>query len=614
MYKPMPLKMPKPPESNEKRLNQLDGGLNVRYVESLINDIQSPYMLNLNANDRGALTKRDGQVEFHTFSGGPIYAAEYYKNKFIAAHGDKISAWDGETETQLLSGLAKEKGEFFIFNDILLYLNGKSFSYYNGTAAGNVEGYIPTITISRPPEGGGEVYEEWNLISSGFTDSFSGTVGATAYTLSFGDLDKTEVTAKVFSGTKWVDKVEGTDFSVDRSTGIVTFNDPTGEGTNNVLITAYKTFKGMRERITGCRKTAMYGGGSNDSRIFATYHKDYPNVYRWTGLTGNTANDYRYWPENSFNRIGSDAKYITGFAKFYAMLILFKEDSVFSIKYDYQGASQFPVSLLNSQVGCDMPDTIQIIQNAPVWCHTQYGVYTIIQTLIESEKNIASLSGNVNGVGELRPGLLDEDKTDLLKATSVDYDGKYWLCVKDKVWVWDYEQSPFPQQDESMYKWFFYDNINANCFLIHERELYHGDRATGRLTKFHKPWNDYGEAINGVWRSKLFDFDYPDWQKTVSEVWIKTRSGNNTNIYIVFYDDNNVIQDKQEIRSKSFSLDSFSLAEFTLAIYRFPIEFKKKPKQKKIKHWQIEMSNNEVDKNLSIMGLVVRYTLDAKVK
>ena len=616
MYKPIPLKIPKPPQSNEKRLNQLDGGLNVRYVESLITDTQSPYMVNLNANDRGALTKRDGQAEFHIFNGGPIHSFIQYKNKFIAAHGTKISSWDGETETELLSGLANQKGEFFIFNDILLYLNGKNYVYYNGETAGNVEGYIPTITISRPPSGGGEVKEEWNLISNGFTDSFSGTADATAYTLSFGGLDATPVTAKVFntSTKQWDTKTEGTHFNVDRTTGVVTFNDAPGEGVNNVLITAYKTFSGMKERVTGCRKVALYGGGSNDSRIFITYNGSYKNVYRWTGLTGNTANDYRYFPENSFNRIGSDATYVTGFAKFYAMLILFKEDSIFSIKYDYQGGSKFPVSLLNSQVGCDMPYTIQIIANAPVWCHTQYGVYTMVQTLIENEKNIAPLSGNVNGA-DLRPGILDEDKNDLLAATSTDYDGKYWLCVGSKVWVWDYSQSPFiSTQDDSPYKWFFYDNINANCFLIHDRELYHGDRSTGRITKFIKEWNDYGEAIKAVWKSKLFDFDYFDWIKTVREVRTRTRSGTNSTIKQNFYDDNNVLIDSQTVKTKSFSWDSFSWSDFTWAVYRFPAVFTKKVKQRNIVHWQIELINDELNKNLSIMGLVVSFTLDRKTR
>lgn len=618
MFRYTPMKLPKPPQANEKRLDVLDGGLNVKYVESLINDSQSPYMLNLNANDRGALTKRQGQAEFHEFNGGPVHALTYYKNKWVCAHSTKLSTWDGETETAVMTGLADSDGVFFVVADILLYLNGTNYIQWDGTTAKDVEGYIPTITLGRAPSGGGTAHEEWNLISSGFTDSFNGTSSDTAYTLSFDNLDDTPVTAKVFNSvTKaWEDKTEGVHFSVNRTTGVVTFNEAPGEGINNVRVTAYKTFSGVADRVKKCKYVAQYGGGSNDSRIFIAGSPDYPNVYRWTGLTGNTTDDYRYFPENSFNRIGNDFKYITGFAKFYALLIIFKEDSIFSIKYSYNSetGSSFPVQLLNSQVGCDMPGSIQIIANAPVWCHTQYGIYTMVQTWIENEKNIISMSGNINGA-TFRPGLLDEDFKDLVACSSVDFDGKYWLCVGSKVWVWDYELSPFINDgNENKYKWFPYDNINANCFYIHDRELYHGNRTTGRITKFITDWNDYGEPIYAVWKSKLFDFDYADWLKTVSEIWLKSRSGTNTIITIVFYDDNNEITETATLKSKSFSWSTFSWSEFSWAVYRFPLITKFKPKQKKISHWQIQISNNELNKNLSIMGLTVKYTLDTKVK
>lgn len=596
-----------------KTLNRIDGGLNIKYVESQISDNQSPEMLNLNCNDRGALTCRNGQAEYHTFNGGPVHALFYYKNKWICAHSTKLSSWDGVTETLLKSGLANSDGVFFVVADILLYLNGTDYVQFDGVTAADVAGYIPIITLGRTPSGGGTANEQWNLLSSGFTDSFSANGTSTSYVLSFSGLDVTAVTAKI-SG---VTKTEGVDFTVNRTTGIVTWNAAPAAGTNNVLITAYKTQPGYIDMVRRCKYAMQYGGGSNDSRIFIAGNPQYPNVYRYSGLLGNSLNEYRYFPENNFNRLGSDYKNITGFAKYYAKLIVFKEEAIYSVTYTYNAStgSSYPVQQLNSQFGCDMPKSIQIIGNAPVWCHTQYGVYTMIQTLIENEKNIAPLSGNVNGAA-FRPGLLDSDTDALKNCSSIDFDGKYQLYVGDVGWIWDYTLSPYiPGQSDDTLRWFKYDKINANCFLIKDRDLYHGDRSTGLVTKLVDDYNDYLQPIIKQWTSKLFDFDLFSWIKTINEVRIKTRSGNNSTIKLNFYDDNNSLIDTRLIKSKSFSWLDFSwVIDFTWAVYRFPKVFTEKVKQKNIIHWQIELVNDELNKNLSIMSLEVLFTPERRVK
>lgn len=619
MYKATAFKLPKVDPPQAKILNRIDGGLNVKYVESQISDTQSPSMENLNCNDRGALTKRLGQSLFHTFDGGPVHGLFYYKDKWVCAHSTKLSTWNGETETAVMTGLSDTDGGFFVVADILLYKNGGDFVQWDGTTAGNVEGYIPELTLGRSPSGGGTVRQEWNLLSSGFIDSFKGDGTSTAYTLSLQGLDATAVTASTDGGSHY-DKVEGTDFSVNRTTGIVTWNTAPADGSlltdDNVKIKAYKTQLGFIDNVRRNRYVAQYGGGSNDSRIFMAGDPQNPNVYRYTGLTGSSANDYRYFPENSFNRIGSDFRLITGFSKYYAKLIVFKEEAIYALTYAYSttSGSSFPVQQLNSQFGCDMPRSIQTIGNAPVWCHTQYGVYTMVQTWIESEKNVAPLSGNINGAS-FRPGLLDEDEATLRNCTSVDFDGKYQLYVGNKGYVWDYTLSPYISgQADDLLKWFYYTNINANCFLVHGRDLYHGDRATGTVTMFTDNWNDYGQPIVAKWKSKLFDFDFFAWVKTVREIRIKTRSGNNSTIKLNFYDDSNVLIDTQVIKTTSFSWANYSWAVFTWAVYRFPKVFAKKVSQRNIVHWQVETVNDELNRNLSIMGLEIVFSLNRRVK
>ncbi len=108
----MPVKIKFKDNTQEKRLERMDGGINTKFHEALIGDIQAAEMLNLNANDRGALTKRKGQEVFRQFASGPVHAAAYYKDKWVAAHSTKISTWNGTTETEIASGLTSQKGKF----------------------------------------------------------------------------------------------------------------------------------------------------------------------------------------------------------------------------------------------------------------------------------------------------------------------------------------------------------------------------------------------------------------------------------------------------------------------------------------------------------------------
>lgn len=611
----VPVKVKSSNSGLEKRLDRMDGGLNNKFHESIIGDIQSSDMLNLNADDRGALTKRKGQEVFHTFASYPIHAKAYYKNKWVVAHGNSISTWDGVTEIEIANGLTSQKGEFFNASEYLLYMNGAEFkqidSLFNCTDT-DLSAYVPTLTIGRLSTGGGTAYEEWNLLTPKFKDSFSPENGTVkTFPMSLTNLDSAVVKAWILG----VEKTENVDFTVNRTTGLITFTNAPGQGTNTLVIQAEKIQAGFADRVKKCKYVELYGGGSNDTRIFIGGNPNYKNVYRYSGLTGNTAYDFKYFPENSFNRIGSDAVMMTGFAKYYTKLVIFKENQIYSISYSYaNGTSSFPVQSLHSQMGCDMPGSIQIIGDAPVFANTQYGVYTIVSTLLENEKNVKPLSANIEG-STFRAGLLDESEEELKNCSSTDCEGKYWLCVGSKVWLWDYKLSPYPNglTDDSL-KWFFYNNINANCFLVVDRELYYGDRDTGNVVKFINNYNDFGEPIYAYWKSKLFNFDLPEWKKTIEEYTFSTRSGTNTQIDVMLYDDGNETSDAIPIKSKSFSWVGFKWSEFSWKVYRFPISVRRKPKLKKIINFQIMFSNNELNKNLSIMSLVIPYTLEGKVK
>ena len=63
------------------------------------------------------------------------------------------------------------------FGEKLYIADGKALLCYDGTAVTRVDAdaYIPTLTIARAPNGGGEEYENANLISPKYREQFIGT-------------------------------------------------------------------------------------------------------------------------------------------------------------------------------------------------------------------------------------------------------------------------------------------------------------------------------------------------------------------------------------------------------------------------------------------------------
>jgi len=601
--------------SGELRLKRIDGGLQRKYIEMQIEDTQSPYMVNLNANDKGALVKRYGHELLHTFLEGPVYNAIEYDSKQVVSHGTKLSTYIELTDTEAeIDTVADAKGTFFKFIDYLYYINGTDYVSYNGTTCAAPTPYIPTLTLGRDPSGGGTANENWNLYGSGFKDSFTSDGVDTTYYLSLTGLNATAVTLTIDG----VAKTEDTHFSVNRTNGTVDFtggSSPHGAplaGTNNVVITAYKTFSGYADRIKNCTTAIVYGG-ANDTRVFLTGNLDYPNRIYYSGL-----NDASYFPENDYNDIGSDNE---GAVKQFAIhrndLIVFKEKAVYLATYslDDSGNVSFPTYQLNSGIGCDIPNSVQVVQDTIVFSNSYLGIHLLVSTELRNERNLVPISGNINGA-EYRTGLLNEEN--VTNAVSYDFNGKYHLCVNDKVWLWDYSLSPYYDgKPEDTYVWFYYESINANCVLTNSSTYYYGDRNTGKYYKLWENYNDDGTAINSVWKSKLFHFGYPEWYKTVWELWYTTRALAGSTVSLTYYNENGDEVETDIIPASdttSFSWSTFSWSNFTWAVYRYARTIYKKVKQKNIVFWQVELSNNELNENLSILELVVKYILSKRVK
>lgn len=586
----------------------LNGGLCLDQ-ESDIALNQSPMLVNMNNDDGGMLIKRMGQgyvYETSLGTGGINGVYANYKGKTIIAHGTKLYTQTGNNQpVEIHSGLANNKAFFFVYNGTLYLLNGANYIQYDGTTVKNVVPYVPKVSINRKPDGSeSTVNESWNMIGNGFCDQFNGDGTSTVYKLSFTGLDATPVTVNLPGLT------EGSGFTVDRVNGTVTFSAAPASGLNNVQITAYKTFAGKASSILKCTKAIEFS-----SRMFLTGNDDLPNFYFASGIT--ELLDSSYFPEKYRYGVRGADKKITGFAVHYGKMIVFKEDMTATVEAStgLDNAASFPITYLNNEVGCDIPDSIQLVNNNVVFANTYGGVHIILSTLIPGEKNIVPVSDNINGSYE-RPGLLQEDLTFLKAATSYDLGNKYYLCVKDHCYVWDYKIS-FETKSPKKLTWYYYTNIKARCWFAVDNTLCYGHSENGLLVKFINASNDFGNPIQGLWKSPLLDFGYTDYEKTITDFWLTTRANSSSSITVNIYNDKYETVENITIGSsntKSFSWSSFLWSSFSWKVLRFDPTVRQKTKSKRVRYFQIEMVNAEYNKNLSIVALVLKYSLGKRVR
>lgn len=588
---------------------QFDGGI-CYDDETSIELNQSPYggLLNMCLDDGGMPIKRPGQQYIYETSLGDdgikgLFAD--YKGETILVYGNKLYKQSGAHEpVELYSGLSEEKVFMFSYNAILYILDGKKYLKYDGNEVIEVDPYAPRLTMNRKPDGSNSsVDESWNMIGSKFRDSFNGDGTSKVYKLSLAPIDNNNVICEI-------NGVRTTDFKVDRNTGSITFGTAPSSGTNNVVITAFKTVAGLKDNILKCKFGIEFS-----NRMFISGNDDLPNYYFASGLTDNI--DAGYFPQKHQYSIKGSDKAVTGFKVHYNKLVVFKEDLTCTVTADtgLDNEASFPIEFLNTDIGCDIPNSIQLINNNIVFANTYGGVHMIVSTNTIGEKAIVPISQNINGTYD-RPGLLYEDTSGLREACSADFGNKYYLAVNGRCYVWDYKHSYNVNYPDKL-KWFLYDNINAFKFGIKNNILFYGHKQKGVLCKFVAAPNDFGLGINGIWKSKLIDFGYPDYYKTISYIWYTCKANSGSNVKVNYFNDEGSIVDSAIIPASqlsSFRWGSFNWENFNWNVRVFAPTIRLKVKIKKVRYFQVEFVNDKVNENLSVINLVIKYNLTKKVK
>lgn len=403
-------------------------------------------------------------------------------------------------------------------------------------------------------------------------------------------------------------KTSGTDYAVNLETGTVVFTtappvtDPPVN--NTVEITYSKENADALNAILDCPYAIVYGGSQNVCIVLGGC-KAQPNAFFWNGNDSVSMNA-AYWPMSFYNLAGDSEDGITGFGKQYGTLVIFKERSIGKSAYgvetvDERDSISLTYSNINSKIGCDLPWTIQLIENNLVFCNTESGAHIVRDSTSALENNIECISRNVNGTDQ-RPGLLADVRSagkDLV--CGFDDSNRYWICAAGKVYLWDYLLSKW--SDPS---WFLFTGVPGIAYCRTVDRAYHLDR-NARVTRFVRNFMDYGGAIRKVYQFPPQFFDTYDRLKDVLYCIFTVRSDTDSVVQILYQSDYETRRDLTNIQSLSWRLAPRNLAYRCLSVQKFAYVARRRPGCRHIRHFSMRLSNSETAQDLAILSAQIYF-------
>ena len=477
---------------------------------------KSPNLLNMIRDVPGKVRKSMGYKTQATFSGSINgYHTMHGKAHGLIHAGTKIYEADYDSPTVLYSSAKDSRSSSWQFGDKVCILDGKALLIWDGSTVkrADTDATIPVTLIAGKPTGGGTSYYPLNLLSPGFTEQFLGTVGTTEYHLSYRDLDVTPVTAQVMKpdGT-FQDMTEGNGFSVNRTTGVVTFDSPPGEsyvtGEDNVKITAYKTVSGYADRINKCSIGVLYGASGDLNRLFVSGNPDneYTN-YQWYSA----ANDPTYFPDTNYQLIGTAKSKIVGYTVINSYLVVFKD------KYEIeQNIVLVGSTTVNDETTFNTQSTLH---GAPCICPYS-NAYLAGEPLFLTDLGIEAItSQDITGkeLTNLRSFFLNGkllNESNLENAFAFVYKDFYILAINSHLYILDGLQPV--QTDKSapystrQFVGYYRENVDANVMWEEDGALWFGSKS-GKVCKFYTnvkdiySYNDDGAVIVARWETPDFD-------------------------------------------------------------------------------------------------------------
>lgn len=349
------------------------------------------------------------------------------------------------------------------------------------------DAYVPTAFISKNPSGGGTAYEDINMLSPKWIDSFTVTSAeatATEFQLSFDKLSKGKVKVEVLdSEGVWQEKTEDTDFTVNRETGTVTFVTAPGEspvaGEDSVKITASRYFEGYYERVANCNLTIAYNQNGTRNRLFIAGNPDYPARDYWSQV-----DKPEYFPDLNYSVLGEGDTKIIGYSVLEGQLATHITPSydgrsilLRALNVDEDSRATFPVTTVMQGEEAIASRSFVFMESEPLFI-TRKGVFAITPADIDGRKYTQNRSYYINKVLTASTGLAN--------AYCTQFRNYYVISLDQKLFLLDTAQKGY-QKNEPMsnfqYECYEWEGIDGRVVWENNGVLYFGD-TKGNVCRF----------------------------------------------------------------------------------------------------------------------------------
>ena len=464
---------------------------------------RSPDSLNLwkDYKKLGKCIETRPDIELVATYDNTIYGLFFYSvgntEMMIVHSGTKLYRVEGDTKTELFTGMKPAKSNAFVYNQILYIKDGINYLKYDGKTIGQVVGYIPTTSIARKPAGGGTVYQDVNMLSAWRKNTFLADGESKDYYLDAMDIDGEAPVVLVNGNTM----VYGTDFDYSPSTGKITFTvappKPLTDGQDNVIITYKKTVTGYADRINKCTLLQVF-----DNRVFFSGNQDYPNTVWHSSL-----NDPSYCSDLDYYNEGLDLSPVKSMVAGNNALWVFKEPSQANTTVFYHN----PV--VDAEYGKIYPSTHSNISTGCI----ATGINFNDDIAFFSDRGMEAINGDITTeqVVAHRSSMVDSRllaETNYKNMILEEWEGYLLVIIDNKVYLAD-SRAMVVNQNHNEYEWFYWElDKNITCTKVHNGVLYLGT-AEGIYTLT----NNGDRNITSYWTTTEDEFNYGQYQKTTNK-------------------------------------------------------------------------------------------------
>lgn len=512
-------------------------GIDLSNAPNNVDIYRSPYCPNMIRDTVGKVKKRDGYSLLRKYA-AKINGVHFLGDKMLV-HSGAVLYLDGITPTSLFATMNNQLSSSFKMDGKLYIQDGLNYLVYDGTTVSAVVGSIPLIIIARAPSGGGTMYDPVNLLSPWRKVAFLGDVGSKDYFLPSTDLDADTVIAqKSDAGGSLVDLVETTDFTVNRTTGKVTFGSAPGvspvTGEDNVFITYAKTVSGYSDKISKCDINILYGVNGARNRVFVAGNPSNKNIDYYCEL-----NNPSYFADTSYSILGNGS--IMNYSIVNELLVTHKsgeengsnavlrdgvltdKGTVFTLRGSYQTS------------GALSKRSFAILENEPIFLTDDKNISAITPSDVLGERFSQErsyyITKAIKGENEY---VTAHAEADLQTAYACSYNGFYFIAIYPDIYVLDGTQfsveknRPYSTRQFECYYW---PGIKAKV-LWEDGGLCFGTDDGGIYKFIPGQTNDIDGAITCYWDTPELDGESFADKKTFTYVGARIASAPKTGVKI----------------------------------------------------------------------------------